>query len=63
MSETCCDYSDGMKLGIVSDMHGLLRPKVIPKLEGVERILHLGDVLRDHLHPHAVGGGIVRDDG
>ncbi len=33
-----------MKLGIISDTHGLLRPEVIPKLEGVERILHLGDV-------------------
>jgi uncharacterized protein len=33
-----------MLLGIVSDTHGLLRPEVIPKLEGVERILHLGDV-------------------
>ncbi|MFZ0338699.1 MAG: metallophosphoesterase family protein [Terracidiphilus sp.] len=33
-----------MKLGIVSDTHGLLRPEVAPKLEGVERILHIGDV-------------------
>lgn len=33
-----------MKLGIVSDTHGLLRPEVLPKLAGVERILHLGDV-------------------
>jgi putative phosphoesterase len=33
-----------MLLGIISDTHGLLRPEVIPKLEGVERILHLGDV-------------------
>ena len=33
-----------MKLGIISDTHGLLRPEVIPELEGVERILHLGDV-------------------
>ena len=33
-----------MKLGIVSDTHGLLRPELIPKLEGVDRILHLGDV-------------------
>jgi len=33
-----------MKLGIVSDTHGLLRPEVAPALHGVERILHLGDV-------------------
>jgi putative phosphoesterase len=33
-----------MKIGIVSDTHGLLRPEVAPALAGVERILHLGDV-------------------
>ena len=33
-----------MKLGIVSDTHGLLRPEVAPGLKGVDRILHLGDV-------------------
>jgi putative phosphoesterase len=33
-----------MKIGIVSDTHGLLRPEVLPALAGVERILHLGDV-------------------
>jgi putative phosphoesterase len=33
-----------MKLGIVSDTHGLLRPEVAPALKGVDRILHLGDV-------------------
>lgn len=33
-----------MILGVISDTHGLLRPEVIPKLKGVERILHLGDV-------------------
>ncbi|HUX28832.1 MAG TPA: metallophosphoesterase family protein [Terracidiphilus sp.] len=33
-----------MKIGVVSDTHGLLRPEVAPVLAGVERILHLGDV-------------------
>ena len=33
-----------MKIGIISDTHGLLRPEVIPALQGVNRILHLGDV-------------------
>lgn len=33
-----------MKIGVVSDTHGLLRPEVLPPLAGVERILHLGDV-------------------
>jgi hypothetical protein len=33
-----------MKIGVLSDTHGLLRPQVAPALAGVERILHLGDV-------------------
>jgi putative phosphoesterase len=33
-----------MKIGVVSDTHGLMRPEVAPSLAGVERILHLGDV-------------------
>ena len=33
-----------MKIGVISDTHGLLRPEVMPALTGVERILHLGDV-------------------
>ena len=35
-----------MRIGVVSDTHGLLRPEVAPVLKGVERILHLGDVGR-----------------
>jgi putative phosphoesterase len=33
-----------MRIGILSDTHGLLRPEVLPALKGVDRILHLGDV-------------------
>ncbi len=33
-----------MKLGIVSDTHGLLRPEVPAALEGVDVILHAGDI-------------------
>ena len=33
-----------MKIGVVSDTHGLLRPEVTAALAGVEEILHLGDV-------------------
>lgn len=33
-----------MKIGVISDTHGLLRPEVAPALAGVERILHLGDI-------------------
>jgi uncharacterized protein len=33
-----------VKIGIISDTHGLLRPDVASALAGVDRILHLGDV-------------------
>ncbi len=33
-----------MKIGVVSDTHGLLRPEVLDAFAGVEHILHLGDV-------------------
>jgi uncharacterized protein len=33
-----------MLVGLISDTHGLLRPDVFPALEGVELILHAGDV-------------------
>lgn len=35
-----------MKIGVVSDTHGLFRPQLVQALAGVERILHLGDVGR-----------------
>lgn len=33
-----------MKIGIISDTHGLLRPQVFEVFQGVEHILHAGDV-------------------
>jgi putative phosphoesterase len=33
-----------LKIAVISDSHGLLRPEVLPMLQGVDRILHLGDV-------------------
>ena len=51
-----------MKIGIVSDTHGLLRPEVLPALAGVSRILHLGDVgkisILDELRAIAPGTAI-----
>jgi len=35
-----------MKIGVLSDTHGLLRPEVAPALAGVEAILHVGDIGR-----------------
>lgn len=33
-----------MRVGVISDTHGLLRPRVLTLLEGCGRILHAGDV-------------------
>ena len=33
-----------MRIGILSDTHGLLRPEAVAALRGVEYILHAGDV-------------------
>lgn len=33
-----------MRLGIISDTHGLLRPEVFEVFRGVDRILHAGDI-------------------
>ena len=33
-----------MKIGIISDTHGLLRPEALTALTGVNHILHAGDV-------------------
>jgi putative phosphoesterase len=33
-----------MRVGLISDTHGLLRPEVIDALQGVALILHAGDV-------------------
>ena len=33
-----------MRVGVVADTHGLLRPRVVELLAGCDRILHAGDV-------------------
>ena len=33
-----------MKIGVISDTHGLLRPEALSALTGVDLILHAGDV-------------------
>lgn len=33
-----------MKIGVISDTHGLLRPQAVSALKGVEHILHAGDI-------------------
>ena len=58
-----------MKIGVISDTHGLLRPEVLPALASVDAIFHLGDVgdarildeLRKIAPLTAVRGNIDRD--
>ena len=60
-----------IKLGIVSDTHGLLRPEVLDRLAGSDRILHAGDVgaveileqLRELAPVDAVRGNVDLGDG
>jgi putative phosphoesterase len=33
-----------MRIGLISDTHGALRPEVLPLFRGVDHILHAGDV-------------------
>lgn len=33
-----------MKIGLISDTHGLLRPEALAALQGCERIVHAGDI-------------------
>jgi putative phosphoesterase len=57
-------------IGVISDTHGLLRPEAVKALEGVELIIHAGDIgnpriLRqlERLAPvHAVRGNTDRGD-
>ena len=58
-----------MKLGIISDTHDLLRSEVLSALEGVDAILHAGDIssrkildrLREIAPVHAVRGNADKD--
>ena len=57
-------------IGVVSDTHGLLRPEVIARLAGCDRIIHAGDVgkaevltaLRGIAPTLAVRGNVDRGD-
>ena len=36
--------AQAMRIGLISDTHGLLRPQALEALAGVERIIHAGDI-------------------
>ena len=34
----------GLRIGLISDTHGLLRPQALRALQGADRIVHAGDI-------------------
>ena len=38
-----------MRIGIISDTHGLLRPEVLDVFRGVDHIVHAGDIGGEHV--------------
>ena len=40
-----------MRIGVISDTHGLLRPEALAALAGVDHILHGGDIGREEIVP------------
>ena len=57
-----------MKIGIISDTHGLLRPQAVEILQGCDAILHAGDVGSSVLQPlselaplYAIRGNVDRE--
>lgn len=59
-----------MKVGVISDTHGLLRPEAESALAGSDLILHAGDIGRNDIisrlcaiaETHAIRGNIDKDD-
>jgi putative phosphoesterase len=59
-----------MRIGIISDTHGLLRPEAADRLAGVHHIIHAGDIgspeviasLRKIAPTTAIRGNIDRDE-
>lgn len=57
-------------IGVISDTHGKLRPEAVAELQGVERIIHAGDVDRPEILDalgevapvHAVRGNVDYGD-
>ena len=43
-SQTASDTPDQTVIGVISDTHGLLRPEALKHLNGVDRIIHAGDI-------------------
>ncbi|HJT18758.1 MAG TPA: metallophosphoesterase family protein, partial [Thermoanaerobaculia bacterium] len=40
---------DDFRIGVISDTHGLIRPEALVALQGVDHILHAGDIGGEHV--------------
>ena len=53
-----------MKIGLIADTHGLLRPQALAALQGVDHLIHAGDIgglqILDELE--RIAGGIDARD-
>jgi putative phosphoesterase len=38
-----------MKIGLISDTHGLLRPQALAALQGCDQLIHAGDIGKPHI--------------
>ena len=45
-STACRTRTEPLRVGVISDTHGLLRPEALVALAGVDHIIHAGDVGR-----------------
>ena len=60
------DLTGAARIGVISDTHGLVRPEICAMLEGVDAILHAGDLGSDLIEVelaviapfHAVAGNV-----
>lgn len=48
-------FSGRMRIGVISDTHGLLRPEALEALSGVEHIIHAGDIGGPDIVPRLAG--------
>jgi len=60
-----------LRVGVISDTHGLVRPEALAALDGCTMLIHAGDIgsmavletLSRHAPVHAVRGNVDRDPG
>ena len=60
-----------LRIGVISDTHGLVRPEALAALDGCTMLIHAGDIgspavletLSRHAPVHAVRGNVDRDPG